>query len=238
MADIRQRKSKVDSACAEPESLQKQGEKIPDRLPITDPQSRTNPNKEAGFAPNNTPTVTVDIDSGLIVGTDIHTSPVEEKFMMGQITQVVESFSMEAEPKELLADGLICSGEKLAACKDRKIDLYSPIKLSVDSSNAAFREDLIQPVASELLDQLPILKTNHSDGRKTSQFHKNAFVYDADKDCYWCPNGNAIPHSRIAESLVRVVVASSCIQFQATHRPADEVHGTSTLRPEHRSSSL
>jgi len=238
LTDIRLRKSKVDSACAEPESLQKQGGKIPDRLPITDPQSRTNPNKEGGFAPNNTPTVTVDMDSGLIVGTDVHTSPVEEKFMMGQITQVVESFSMEAETKELLADGLICSGEKLAACKDRKIDLYSPIKLSVDSSNAAFREDLIQPVASELLDQLPILKTNHSDGRKTSQFHKNAFVYDADKDCYWCPNGNAIPHSRIAESLVRVVVASNCIQFQATHRPADEVQGTSTLLPEHRSSSL
>ena len=135
MADIRQRKSKVDAACAELNSLQKQGEKIPDRLPITDPQSRINPNKEGGFAPNYTPTVTVDIDSGLIVGTDVHTSPVEEEFMMGRITQVVESFSMEAKPKELLADGLMCSGENLAACKDRKIDLYSPIKLSVDSSH-------------------------------------------------------------------------------------------------------
>jgi hypothetical protein len=102
LADIRQRKSKVDAACAELNSLQKQGEKIPDRLPITDPQSRINPNKEGGFAPNYTPTVTVDIDSGLIVGTDVHTSPVEEEFMMGRITQVVESFSMEAKPKEFL----------------------------------------------------------------------------------------------------------------------------------------
>jgi hypothetical protein len=106
LADILQRKNKIDAACTELENLRKQGESIPDRIPTTDPQSRINPNKEAGFAPNYTLTVTVDIDSGLIVATDVHTSPAEERFMMGQITQVVESFSMEAEPKELLADGM------------------------------------------------------------------------------------------------------------------------------------
>ena len=194
LANILQRKNRIDAACTELENLKKQGESIPDRIPTTDPQSRINPNKEGGFAPNYTPTVTVDIDSGLIVATDVHTSPAEERFMMGQITQVVESFSLEAEPKELLADGMMCSGDNLAACKDRKIDLYSPIKLNVDSANPAIRKDLTQPVPSESLDKLPTLQTNHSDGRKTSQFHKNAFVYDAEKDCYWCPNGKALPY--------------------------------------------
>ena len=194
LADINQRKNRIDAACTELENLKKQGESIPDRIPTTDPQSRINPNKEGGFAPNYTPTVTVDIDSGLIVATEVHTSATEEWFMMNQIDQVVESFSMKAEPKELLADGLMCSGDNLAACKDRGIDLYSPIKNNTDTSNPAIRQELNQPVPSEKLDKLPILKIKHADGKTTKQFHKDAFVYDADKDCYWCPNGKALPY--------------------------------------------
>ena len=46
LADINQRKNRIDAACTELEKLKKQGECIPDRIPITDPQSRINPNKE------------------------------------------------------------------------------------------------------------------------------------------------------------------------------------------------
>jgi hypothetical protein len=65
--------------------VEEAGQKPPQRLPLTDPQSRVTPNKEGGFAPNYTPTATVDIDSGVIVG-------------------------------ELLADGMMATGENLAAC--------------------------------------------------------------------------------------------------------------------------
>ena len=58
LADVALRRKRVDAALAELERLEKAGEKIPARIPITDPQSRVTPNKEGGFAPNYTPTAT------------------------------------------------------------------------------------------------------------------------------------------------------------------------------------
>lgn len=235
LLDVGNRKSKIETAVLEIETLEKQGEKVPDRIPTTDPQSRINPNKEGGFAPNYTPTVTVDIDSGMIVGTDVHSSAVEEKFMIPQVDQVVAAFSMKAPPKELLADGLMCSGENLAACKERKIDFYSPTKVDVDSSNPAIREDLTKPVPNEMLGSLPILRVKHAGGT-TTQFHKNAFVYDAEKDIYWCPNGKSLSYqhktSEVENNRTRIRYRYACDPSVCSQCPMKEncISGSSPRR--------
>ena len=41
------------------------------RVPVNDPESYVLPNKEGGYAPNHTPTVAVDKESGLIVDADV-----------------------------------------------------------------------------------------------------------------------------------------------------------------------
>lgn len=141
LADVALRQQRVDAALAELERLELAGEKVPARIPITDPQSRVTPNKEGGFAPNYTPTATVDIDSGLIVEAGVIAHTDEDKHMLASVENVQEAFGLEDPPGELLADGMMSSGENLAACDEKGIDLYSPIKLGGGEDNLALRDD-------------------------------------------------------------------------------------------------
>jgi transposase len=194
LADVSHRRTKVDAALKEIERLENTDQKVPARVPTTDPQSRITPNKDGGFAPNYTPTATVDIESGLVVASSVIANTDEDKHMIAAVKEVMKSFSLEQPPKELLADGMMCTGENLAECKSMGIDFYSPIKLGVAANNPAQREDLSQAVSSEDIASLPTTTTKHRDGTSTTQFNKNAFVYDKEKDCYWCPSGKSLPY--------------------------------------------
>lgn len=195
LADVSRRRTKVDEALAEIERLEKADQKVPARLPTTDPQSRITPNKDGGFSPNYTPTATVDIDSGLIVGAGVIAHTDEDKHMIAAVKEVMKSFSLEQSPKELLADGMMCTGDNLSACKSMGIEFYSPIQLVSDANNPAQREDLSQAIASKDIALLPTTTTRHRDGTTTTQFNKNAFVYDKEKNCYWCPSGKSLPYT-------------------------------------------
>lgn len=192
LADVSQRKKKVEAALAEIEQLESADQRVPARVPITDPQSRITPNKDGGFAPNYTPIATVDIDSGLVVAADVIANTEEDKRMVDAVKDVVESFSLEHAPGELLADGMMCTGENLVECEAMGIDFYSPIKLGAGGNNPAQREDPSQPVSAEDIARLPTTTTKHRDGKKTTRFNKNAFVYDKENDCYWCPSGKPL----------------------------------------------
>jgi len=195
LADIGRRQQRVDAALAELERLEQAGEKVPARIPITDPGSRLTPNKEGGFAPNYTPIATVDIDSGLIVDAGVIAHTDEDKHMLASVENVQRAFGLENPPGELLADGMMSTGENLAACQEKGIDFYSPIKLGAGEDNPAVRADPSEPVAVADIDRLPTTTTKHKDGTRSSKFNKNAFVYDAEKDSYWCPAGKELPYT-------------------------------------------
>lgn len=192
LADVNRRRKQVDAALAELQRLEAEGQKTPSRLPITDPQSRVSPNKEGGFAPNYTPHATVDIDSGIIVSADVISGTDEDKHLISAVEDVQECFGLEEPPGELLADGMMSTGENLAQCEAMGIDLYSPIKLGSSKDNPAVREDPSQPVAEADWDRLPTTTTKHKDGSRTTKLNKDAFVYDEHQDCYWCPAGKAM----------------------------------------------
>lgn len=183
----------VDAVLAEIERLETADQKVPARVPTTDPQSRITPNKDGGFAPNYTPTATVDVDSGLVVAADVIANTDEDKHMIQAVKDVMDSFSLEHPPEQLLADGMMCTGENLAECKSLGIDFYSPIKLGAEGDNHAQREDPSQAIPPEDIAHLPTT-TKRRNGTTTTQFNKNAFVYDKEKDCYWCPAG--VEHAR------------------------------------------
>lgn len=195
LADIQKRRARVDAALAEIDRLESKGEKVPARLPITDPESRVTPNKEGGFAPNYTPHATVDTDSGIIVSADVISGTDEDKHMLAAVEDVKESFGLDEAPGEMLADGMMSTGENLAACEEAGIDLYSPIRCGRDEDNPAFRPDPSKPVAEADIERLPTTTTKKKDGTKATKFNKQAFVYDAAVDCYWCPAGKALPYT-------------------------------------------
>lgn len=194
LADVKRRQQQVEAALAELKRMEAAEETIPNRLPITDPQSRVTPNKEGGFAPNYTPLAAVDVDSGLIVSADVISNTDEDKHLIPAIEDVQEQFGLDAPPADVLADGLMATGENLAACGERGINLYSPLPGQAAADNPAVRDDPSQPVAVEDRDRLPA-KPVHRRGVNSQQLDKQAFVYDAENDCYWCPEGKRLPYA-------------------------------------------
>lgn len=203
LADVKQNIKKVDAALAELKRLEDEKQTIPTQLPIIDPESRMTPNKEGGFAPNYTPIATVDINSGLIVGACVIATTEEDKAMIPSVIEVMDSFGLDKPPPTLLADGMMSTGENLAACQSMGIDLYSPIKLDNVENNPAIRADLSKPVANEDIGRLPVITTTLKDGTKTTQFDKNAFVYNEETGSYWCPAGQELRFSKRSQETNR-----------------------------------
>jgi hypothetical protein len=200
LADEARRRAEVQAALAqaqarvdELERAEQAGETLPRRLPITDPQSRIMPNKEGGFAPNYTPTATVDIDSGLMVAADVLGAINEDPFLPAAVDQVQQDFGLAAPPPVMLTDGLMCTGANLAAMEDRGVTMYSPCEVPDPQTNPALRADPTQPVPEGDWERLPLHKTRVK-GLSREQLDKAAFVYDAKRDCYWCPLGQPLQH--------------------------------------------
>jgi transposase len=194
LADARRRQEQIAAAITELDRLKAAGEAPPPRLPVTDPQSRVMPNKEGGFAPNYTPTATVDVASGLIVEASVLSVVNEDQQLIPAIEAVQEQFGLAEPPREVLADGLMATGANLAAAEERGITVYSPCEIPDPEKNPALREDPTQPVPAEQWDRLPMNKVRVS-GQPAMQLDKSAFVYDQERDCYWCPQGQALPYA-------------------------------------------
>ena len=194
LAGVERRRRQVDAALAELDRMERAGETIPKRLPITDPQSRVMPNKEGGFAPNYTPLATVDVDSGLIVSADVIANTDEDSHLIAAVEDVQEQFGLESPPPEMLGDGLMATGENLSECAQRGIDLYSPVKGQSSADNPALRDDPRQPVAAADRERLPTKRIKRN-GKKYEQLDKQAFVYDEPEDCYWCPAGRRLSYA-------------------------------------------
>lgn len=189
--ELSRQADQIDAALAEIERIEASGKKVPDRLPITDPESRIAKNKEGGFAPNYNPTATVDADSGLIAAADVISGIDEQSHMHEAINKVRDDFLDGDRDRliEVLADGLMATGENIAACDDANVDFYTP----AGAENPAYRDDPSQPVAADRIDDLPLRGKRPKAGKDdTRTFDKSAFLHDAEADVYYCPMGKQL----------------------------------------------
>ena len=83
-------------------------------------------------------------------------------------------------------NSMMLTGANLSALQERGVTLYSPSKQADLTTNPARRADLSQPVPADQRDQLPTQTTKHKDGTTTTQFTKDAFIYDKAINCDWC----------------------------------------------------
>jgi transposase len=190
LRDMKSRQAQLSAALEQLQKMDKQRQrdginpkKNPAQLPRGDPDSRVLPNKEGGFAPNYTPMVVTETESGFIVGADVLIGIVEHTSMTPMIDEIESDFGKT--PETMMGDGVYGTGPNLTEMESRKIELLSPPNQEEIKNNPANREDPTQPVADENLDDLPI-------NPQTKCFGKQAFVYDESADCYYCPAGKTL----------------------------------------------
>ena len=195
IADLKARRDQLaaylETTQAMDATRKKNGTKGPAQLPKADPDSRILPSKEGGYAANFTPMATTETGLGMIVVSEVVIGNVEHD----QFTQVSDTIKSDygQDVDRAMADAAFTRGENLVAAEERGIELIGPLAETKCKDNPALREDLTQPVATELIDKLPIQS-------RTNCFDKTAFVYNEAEDCYYCPAGKPLPH-RITYSI-------------------------------------
>lgn len=201
------------------------------RVPLTDPASYILPNKEGGYAPNYTPVAAVNSDTGMIMATDVLPDGSEASSVQPLIAEVQKELGKT--PERLLADSGFASGANQAAMEEEGITMYTPVNVSLPETHPARRDDPTQPLTPEQIAALPRSTSN-------KQLDRNAFLFDAQNNCYRCPMGRILPFHRtvtrdtrdgkvsIAEYMcldcTNCPLSDGCLSKKATQRRVNRDH--------------
>ena len=160
--------------------------KNPAQLSMTDPQARILPNKSGGYAPNYTPMVITETTGGFIIHEDVLVGNIEHTCLVSMLKATQDVY--EQAIGTALADAAYSTGPNLAQIEELSLELLSPLASGdPPTPNPAVRETPTEPVPDDQIDTLPI----HG---STKKFDKSAFIFDAEKNCYYCPAGKELPH--------------------------------------------
>jgi len=176
------------------------------KVPVADPDSMIQPNKEGGFAPNYTPMAAVDTQGGFILDADVLADSDEGQATVPTLDRIEAAHGQR--PDEFLADSKHGTGPALAALDKRGITPFIPLEQRRDTpDNPAHRPDPTVPVAAA---DWPRLPRNPA----TCKLDRAAFVHDAAGDCYWCPQGHRLTFARHQKqrdgTLARVYIGAAC----------------------------
>ena len=94
--------------------------------------------KEGSFAPNYTPVVAVDPESGMIAASEVIANSDEKSMLPGALDEVEQELG--ERPERVLADTIFNHSSNLIEMDQRGIALHAPIEDS--PNNPAIREDL------------------------------------------------------------------------------------------------
>jgi transposase len=180
------------------------------KAPVTDPDSAILPNKEGGYAPNYLPVAGVEGGGGFIVEADVLDGAAEAQAVIPAVEHVEADFGKK--PDQFIADSTFGTGGNLSALEDQGIEALMPQEaVRLPEANPAERADPTVPVPRSEWDKLPRRP-------QTGKLDRAAFVYDARRDCYYCPAGRKLELVQVRtqnrdtceDSRYRVYECSSC----------------------------
>ena len=181
--------------------------KGPAKVPVADPEAAVMPNKEGGHAPNYTPLAAVDGASGMIVDAQVLAESNENGATLGTVARIEETFG--AKPKQLLADSNHGTGAILEGLEQAGVDALIPVE-GQTPTEPVVRADGSLPVAESAWADLPR-------SAQTRKLDKSAFLYDKERDGYWCPMGQLLAFAHTAtekrsggDAEYRVYVSADC----------------------------
>jgi hypothetical protein len=158
--------------------------KNPAQAPMSDLDSRVMPNKEGGYAPNYTPTATTDGERGFIVDCEVLSEVNETGQAAPSVDRIEEAFG--ERPAKFLTDSGNNSGAVQQAMEQRGVEFYAPVPQP--AANPALRADPTQPMPESAWPQLP--------RNPQQRLDKSCFVYDAERDQYYCPQGQTLRYEQ------------------------------------------
>lgn len=190
LADLEERRVKIRAALEKVRLLddarRKDGVdpvKNPAQVPMNDPDSRVMPNKEGGYAPNYTPTLTTDGQCGMIIDCEVIGEVNEACQTLPSVDRIEETFGQR--PERFLTDGGNNNGLVQHGMEERGIEFFAPAQSSQpQAGNPAQRADPTQPVPES---EWPALPRNPQ-----GQLDRSCFVYNAAQDRYHCPQGQVL----------------------------------------------
>jgi len=219
------------------EIRRKNGSQGPAQLPRADPDSRILPNKEGGYAANYTPMATTETQGGLVVHSDVLIGNVEHD----QLPDIVDEVNRDhaADVKQILVDSAYTTGRNLTTAEEQQFEITGPLAELHVPDNPALRADLTQPVASELIENLPV-------NPQTRRFDKSAFVYEEKSNSYYCPAGKQLPHRttekatrsggrKVTRYIYTCGECSGCELAARCRRKPDSKRGREVIDDEHES---
>lgn len=160
------------------------------RVPVADPESSVQPNKEGGFAPNYTPMLAVDAHAGLIIDAQVLGGQDEGTQVLATVDRIQETLGRKVEL--LLADTSFGGGTNLAGLEQRGIDSLIGQACRGSAQDPARRADPTQPAPQADWSNLPV-------NPRSGKLDRSAFVYDAGSDIYHCPMGHRLNFVRVQE---------------------------------------
>lgn len=165
--------------------LGKKTEGKPAQLPKTDPDSRILPNKEGGYAPNYTPMVATETMNGFIVEAQVEIGNIEHTKLHSIVEQVEDSLGVKVN--RVLVDSAYTTGENLKQADDNQVEIIGPIPGVTCKDNPAIRDNPTVSLSREDALRLPTNPTS-------KKFDRSAFIYDSQKDCFYCPAGKVLEY--------------------------------------------
>lgn len=102
----------------------------------------------------------------------------------------------------LTADGLFVTGPNLEDLSKRQTTFYGPIAAQPEFVK---RADGRTPIAENHWPQLPIVVVRKETAGQPDQvqFAKEASLYDATENCYWCPRGQQLSYTGTTSEVLK-----------------------------------
>jgi len=186
LSDLKRRQERLRRAfeAAQKADAKRSKSKKSAKVPVADPDSAIMPNKEGGYGPNFNPLATVDGECGMIVDADVLNEINEPGAVIPTVERIEANFGQK--PEQLLADTGFSTGGNLSALADLEIEGLMPVEsVLFAAENPSDRADPTHPVPEADWVKLPLRP-------RTKKLDRAAFVYDAERDCYWCPMGREL----------------------------------------------
>jgi transposase len=164
----RENKERLEAALAEFEKIRKQKPKVAEeelRVSESEPEARKMKQPDGGYAPSYNLQISTDQAQGIIVGVGLSQAAGDSTELAAALARVKENTGKL--PAQVVADGGYSTGANIKELGQQGVDFIAP-----------------------LTDSLEQLKQRGIE----AQFGRQAFRYDATRNCYICPAGETLSY--------------------------------------------